>query len=356
MGTEGSHESHGIIPYDAVNQAQLLLEYGAQKGLAIDKGIVSALVQAKHMSQPDKWTSEVETSFWQAYDALAKEVQPVSVHSLKALGKVYEGGLSFLKKYLKNPKVSDADKSVNYYRRLTVLFIIILLSIQILFSYGAAVVTELNLLPDKIARIDANRHNLIAENKTPSRKEEAAANPDLAALDAKKESLERKYRASFIVLEKWLSLIRFGIKAPEPDTGALKPSEKFEKDALGKIVMLQDAVFILLVMQSYLLPLLYGFVGACAYILRTLSSEIKNVTYTRESKVLYLARFLLGGLSGLAIGWFVSPDTESTLKTVSPFALAFVAGYGVELLFSVMDRIIIALSGESSQKQSTRNP
>ncbi len=358
MNKGNANDNHGVIPVDAINQAELLLEFAAQRGLTVAEKVVTDIVEAKHVAAtPDKWSNKVDTSFWLAYDSLAKAVQPVSVHSLRALGKIYEGGLPFLRKLLKSPKVSDADKSVNYYRRLTVIFITMLLMFQILFSYGTAVVSELNHLPDKIAQVEVDKQKLLAEiKKTPGKETTAAANPELGALSGKKESLERKYRASFKILEKWLAIIGLGMRASTPE--ASKPvegPEKHDKEAMGQIIMLQDSTFILLVMQSYLLPLLYGFVGACAHILRTLSTEIRNVTYTRESKVLYLARFLLGGLSGLAIGWFISPSTDASLKTISPFALAFVAGYGVELLFSVMDKIIATFSNESRRKQPETN-
>jgi len=58
-------------------------------------------------------------------------------------------------------------------------------------------------------------------------------------------------------------------------------------------------------------------------------------------------RILLGVVAGLAIGWFFKPSGVEVngVGLVSPFALAFVAGYSVELLFTAMDRIEAAFSG-----------
>src|ERR1700680_5228090 len=56
----------------------------------------------------------------------------------------------------------------------------------------------------------------------------------------------------------------------------------------------------------------------------------------------------LGVIAGLAIGWFFAPDNKSTgagLSALSPLALAFVAGYSVDLLFTAMDRLVAAFSG-----------
>jgi hypothetical protein len=39
--------------------------------------------------------------------------------------------------------------------------------------------------------------------------------------------------------------------------------------------------------------------------------------------------------------------------SISPFALAFVAGYSVDLLFTAMDRIVLAFSGTPAGSAST---
>ena len=50
----------------------------------------------------------------------------------------------------------------------------------------------------------------------------------------------------------------------------------------------------------------------------------------------------LGLLAGLGVGYLFKDQIsgDSALGALSPLALAFVAGYSVEVLFSVMDRMI----------------
>jgi hypothetical protein len=56
----------------------------------------------------------------------------------------------------------------------------------------------------------------------------------------------------------------------------------------------------------------------------------------------------MGALAGLIAIWFLQPDasTAEIFKTLSPFALAFLAGYSVEVVFSAMDRFIAAFSNK----------
>jgi hypothetical protein len=91
------------------------------------------------------------------------------------------------------------------------------------------------------------------------------------------------------------------------------------------------------------LPALYGLLGACAFVLRQLSDEIGKLRFAYDRKVQYTLRLNIGMLGGLAIGWFINPgESGSVAASLSPLALAFVAGYGSDLLFALLDRIVAA--------------
>ncbi len=101
------------------------------------------------------------------------------------------------------------------------------------------------------------------------------------------------------------------------------------------------AGFILVILQSYILPLLYGLLGASAFVLRTTAKEIENVTYSVESNRGYLLRLALGTLAGLIVGWFIFLLPGQTfLASISPFAIAFLVGYNIDILFISMDNLI----------------
>src|SRR3954466_15814246 len=101
-------------------------------------------------------------------------------------------------------------------------------------------------------------------------------------------------------------------------------------------------------LSGYLLPMLYGVLGACAFVLRNLSDEIDKLTYANDTRVRYSLRLNIGLLSGLAVGWFIKPTAgDATLVTLSPVALAFIAGYGSDLFFVFLDKIVQAFGGGS---------
>jgi hypothetical protein len=129
--------------------------------------------------------------------------------------------------------------------------------------------------------------------------------------------------------------------AIEPNLGTL-PDSGFEV-AFATLKMILDFL------AAYLLPALYGLLGACAFVLRQLSADLSRdfstLRFAHDSRVRYSLRLNIGVLAGLAVGWFIDPTQEgSVVANLSPLALAFVAGYGSDLLFAVLDRIVNAFS------------
>ena len=75
------------------------------------------------------------------------------------------------------------------------------------------------------------------------------------------------------------------------------------------------------------------------------SDEIDKLTYANDARVRYSLRLNIGLLSGLAVGWFIKPGAgDATLVSLSPLALAFVAGYGSDLFFVALDKIVLAFA------------
>lgn len=106
--------------------------------------------------------------------------------------------------------------------------------------------------------------------------------------------------------------------------------------------------FVLQILQSYILPLLYGILGAGTYALRTLSKEIDQEIYSRRKAVQHVFRIALGALAGIMVGWFAPKDQ---LGSISPLAIAFLVGYNIEIFFRLMDRLIDPIINKAPQKE-----
>lgn len=92
-------------------------------------------------------------------------------------------------------------------------------------------------------------------------------------------------------------------------------------------------------------PFLYGALGACAYLIRSCHLYIHKRTFDPSRIPEYINRIFLGLLAGGTIMLFVTP--ESTLiggetKIEGP-ALAFLAGYSTDFLYTALERIANAV-------------
>ncbi len=110
-----------------------------------------------------------------------------------------------------------------------------------------------------------------------------------------------------------------------------------------------QATLLLDFLSNYLLPLLYGWAGAMVYIVRRLTGEMSSLTFLPGNLAV---RAWLGCIAGLAIGWFYHPTTTTTtaesITNLGPLALAFLAGFGVEIFFSMLDRFVNAFTESRS--------
>ena len=143
------------------------------------------------------------------------------------------------------------------------------------------------------------------------------------------------------------------VRLEEERASLLSQQQSANKREAARQVQLAGQ-FVLVILQSYLLPLLYGILGAGTYALRFLSREVETVTYSEEAGIQHLLRFALGALAGIMVGWFsflIPNETTTFVGSISPLAVAFLVGYNIELFFSLMDKAINWIRKPSSQEQ-----
>jgi hypothetical protein len=132
----------------------------------------------------------------------------------------------------------------------------------------------------------------------------------------------------------------------------------FNLDSSG-LAGLATANYILELLSRFLLPVAYGLLGASVALVRRIYQEYSKDLLSEISAVDFRLRFFLGGVSGLAISWFIAPNSSgaapysgtagAAIVNLSPLVLSFVAGYAVELLFTLVDRIVSAFTGNESK-------
>ncbi|MES2151959.1 MAG: hypothetical protein V4508_19445 [Pseudomonadota bacterium] len=342
---------------DALLDAQLLLTHAARDGAALDPKMVATIVESDALISSGAITAAKETEFWLAFDALSKLLCPVTVSSLRATMDSHtkiKPAMSKLRKWLGLGFGSDslARRAVRAYTVLTVVAVLVLLSVQIYWLFGVTVTQDLAQIKQtigvnkgKISQL--NEARILARANPKAVRSEAALTSDLTILDSEKANLDVEQGSSFNMLEIWSSLWE-GDRIVRRGCAQNSPDDHGKIVACEKIARMQAAGVVLNNLKLYLLPLLYGFLGACAYTLRTLTAQIRTRTYSDSSNIDFRIRLCLGTLGGIVSAWFLSsPTEEGAAKSISPFALAFLAGYSIELVFSAMDRVMSAFTKTS---------
>ena len=276
-----------------IKEGSQLLHYVARHGdLTVEPHIAEGIYRAKYRIDTKYWNVEDETLLLQCYDQLAKQVYPVTVESIKAV--TPNGNNS-------RPGAPGASRVIAWYRRYTVLTLILLLFVQMYYLFGYSLTQALN---NTVSPTDTQHHLMT---------------PDM--------------EANYQLLKKWNLLWSVGDALP------LDKQQTADKDSPVKYsANLIAAQSVLQMLQSYILPLMYGLLGAFIFVLRSLLYQVRTLTYTASREISYRLRLTLGCLAGMITGWLLKPEMGDI--TLSPMALAFIAGYSIEVLFTLLDRLI----------------
>jgi hypothetical protein len=351
----------------AVDNTLDLIAYACRTATTLDPKDVDAVIAARDAGS--KITQAQQTTFWLASTAVAKAVAPVTIETLGASSPLTQTGES--------PAVAAARK----YRHRTIWTLAALLACQIYWLIGATITSDIKDIKGRLESAARDREKATVAL--------SVLDPKAANYQETKQRLEAELRefdyriaaervsasTNFSVLHNWnlghsILLYRAdppaGVRVPAPPSryaGAITATPKpeaqpqapeqeqvyylweFTKENVGE---LQTSQITLTALLKYILPILYGALGASAYIVRSLANELKTSTYSLSSTIGYQLRFYLGAVAGLSIAWFTSDaksaENAGILQSLSPLALAFLAGYSVELLFSVLDRLVASFS------------
>lgn len=111
---------------------------------------------------------------------------------------------------------------------------------------------------------------------------------------------------------------------------------------------IQSITLVLSAYASYVLPVLFGLVGTIASFLRDISDRITRSILAPRDETLAIIRLILGAIAGLAVGLFFTPasvaqtvSSGSGALTLSASGIAFIAGYGADGFFRMIDAMIV---------------
>jgi hypothetical protein len=283
-----------------IDDAVELVTLLAARGVEMPKTDVATVMKAEREFGTATWSPDSAAEVAQSFARLSRAAAPASLGSLRY-----------------------AASGRSRYYRLAVRFA--------LLSVGALIIAVLaQLFEVRIASVIRNVE--VLQNQEPSPPEKLIAT-----------ELKRLGRPTLLLL---------GV-----DIDAQGPK-------LSPAAVAHNAKSVLLLLDTFVLPALFGMLGAMAFILRNYGARLEAATVTGDSAGEYVVRVVLGLVAGVAIGLYLQPSADTqqlspavpVIGVATPMALAFLAGYATELLFGIMDRIVTAFSSEKKVEKPSGRP
>jgi len=328
--------------------------------------LLGRLTSARELHSQGQLGKENEVEFFTDFGALTAAFRPVTIGSLQDS---QSSSVSSARRYfLCGPFISNPTSIVRRFSICAILSLVMLLYAQIVWVSGTTIMTEFQKISVQWGKV--NEDLAASEKSTESKPSDT--NPGIRAqddeqvkiqiLDQRQLDLEQKADAFVSLVDRWGDFT----------IGSVALAEKSSKEAAATRIMSHktstDLKFastgiVLNIYSTYFLPLLYGLMGACCYMLREIILQIRQKTFRSDTEMSYWVRLFLGVLAGLAIGWFLRSEPETaagatankdvgSVLSLAPMALSFLAGYSVELLFTAMDRLVAAFGSTSQQSPS----
>ena len=327
-------EMKDVTLANSLSDAEVLAAYAIRNNTQGVQDAVEGIAEARESFEQGRLMGDTQKKFYADFSTLASRLAPVTVSTLRSCLEEYGPGCRRWFGLGRMVPCSYAQRSASFYRTLATFVLVLLLVVQSYWLVGSNLLAALPKLTTAEAGAAEARFN--AEGNDPAEKP-ATTKEQLAERAAEEAANLVSWRRDEIanMLAKWMFL------KSQP---SLSPSSS-DLEA-ERIVLLSSRV--LEVLQQYVLPLIYGWLGAMTYVLRTLGQQTRARLYSVDDQLSFNLRIWLGIVAGLAIGWFFRSDKGETavaVGSISALALAFVAGYSVELLFTAMDKIVNAFTG-----------
>ncbi|TNE34540.1 MAG: hypothetical protein EP348_10695 [Alphaproteobacteria bacterium] len=383
-----------------ITNTQLMLMTASERSIKVDGSIVKTIMETQDAMDRNLLSPSQIARFWEAYELLASALSPITVDSIKATfdPQLHQNGL--LAHLRRRNDVPFSTKCAFVYKSLSIGTLIALIVIQIFWSIGNTLVTDIGKQTDKLHDLKADlfttedgssdrgtsasstamesavspASGMSVETKAARDTGTVGAIGTVAATStpADIQDLNRRideylsWRDAEIIQLKnwnktWGTVIFFLNQTWEqPGYSSLSNEAKVR-------VHYVSAQYVLHALSSYVLPILYGLLGASFYVLRKLPKEIDQLTFSLNSHIDYSLRITQGPLAGIMASFLfydgpaelhsLSAGTSHAVATIklgstdltnfSPLAVAFLSGYSVELLFYIIDRLISMLTSKT---------
>ncbi len=342
---------------NAIKEVDLMISFLSTTGKQAPQKVIKSILEKKHLFYKGELDYQHEADFWLYYNQLVLHLQPATLESIKEIG---NSPLIATE----NAKVIKKAKRVPFYYGVGVCIMILMtVTLQTYYMIGVEVLAKTNQLFEKRNAIKL-KLSILNDNVKEQKLTEIQQKTS-TKLEDQYEVLDQEFDANRNILFEWNSFWRMGApieaifsdydefrynsKKNQIKSSSIDDEEKIpllvKHEAYRKLNSSRSKYFrsklssgyVINLLEAYVLPLLFGCLGAFTLVLRSIYNAFKNTTFTLRSCQDYNLRIVLGAVTGISSGIFFSDSMPSESSQFSPMLIAFLIGYNVDILFSAMD-------------------
>lgn len=330
---------------EQVRDAQSLLFYAAEAGIEVDDGmrrdVMRAAADIEAFSSPDAAATLVA-----GMTRLAHTLSPVTAFSLAA-----------------SRKGRERNQTVKLYERVAIVLALFIIPISLITFVTTSIseamlkdITDANALavkltdqessPKTVTQVDAQgRPDKLPRDLNVIRDLQTLAGTT-RAVDARAKQLNwfvgnivddpfTPYRRNSTAMQE-----KFDLPADLPNLSEALTHRisnyqlvrEFAQRTRESISTVYGAIAV------GILPVLYALLGAVACLLRSYQLQLKERTFTGADN--HAARFVIAAIGGGVVGLFQNFTSGNDPASISPLAIAFLAGYATDVFFSFLDSFV----------------
>jgi hypothetical protein len=359
-GVSGTLNAH--LLKEKLAEAELLLSYAVETGVQVDPAVSRSILEASTASHAG-WTEHAATNLLAAEATLAAVLKPVSAESLQNSARYRSKSLT--RRLALAATMGVLAAVIVLYSTAAFLFsafstnirnsiaIANPLAVKLVDELGSAQVTNDKLCPKSETPVGSQvTENTSSSQNDTQKKYEISDLQTFAGAIRDMYGAARQMNRLYPFATQADPIVPYGSKfTPMEYAEVLELPPGLPNLALAateRICVYQrvryyaqstedNATIFTGAVATGILPVLYALLGAGAYVLRRLESQLRSRTFINET---HSPRFITAAIAGAVVGLFNFGQGVS----VSPLAIAFLVGYAVDVFFTFLESLIQNLS------------
>lgn len=359
----------------SIDDAYVLLDFSCRQGNAPADQLSDTLINSRQKQESDTpLTANEEAAFWDAFAQITKLVSPVTVESIRFTSPPHPSEPAFKKSSFWSrvfKPVGPAERVLRHYLTAAAVTLLLLLALQVEWAIGSFIYNDAfrvhhNQIQGKRELIAAQQTNENVKG-TP-----AAPQAEFQLTQARDDALLDQSWNDVSYVRLWWWNREVAAYIPPFDlvisskngvmTDNLANDSGVTLDAYGRQRLEYTRTELTLqVMANYFLVTLFALMGALTQALRAISRQIQEVSLIANDLYRVRTRVILGVISGVCMAWLyiistttanAPPDNRTPLDAISylgaftPWAIAFISGYSVEIFFALLERVIAIVTAK----------